>query len=215
MPSSRRAGPLQRAPRRVASARSSITIDPIPQLMTTAIVGHTFRFQASTSASQLSVTKSQLLNSVIVNTSSSTSNIALIKAMKINKICMYSGASAGGGNSANLVLEWISTAGPNVQINRVVTGMADVAVLESKSPSRSLASFWFDSGVNESDVMFYLTCPTGAFVDVHVTLALGNDTNARQPTTAASGTAGLCYYTFLDGPRSGAIFAPIGFQSLN
>jgi hypothetical protein len=182
--------------------------------MTTAIVGHTFRFQANGTAGQVSITKSQLLNNVIVNTSGSTSNIALIKAMKINKICMYSGAVAGA-NSASLILEWISTAGPNVQINRVVTGTADVAVLESKSPSRSLASFWFDSGVNESDVMFYLTCPTAAFVDVHVTLALGNDTNARQPTTSASGTAGLCYYTYLDGPRSGAIFVPIGFQSLN
>jgi hypothetical protein len=207
---------LKRAGARVALARSSVLLH-IPPLLTSIVAQHTFRYQANAPSNLQSVTKAQLLNNLIVNLTGSTTNAALIKSMKINKIRVWSsGAVASSAQtSATVILEWISTAGPNIYQTDSTVGTANMAVLDSPSPKRSLASFWFDSGVNESDVMFFISCPPGAFIDVHVSMTTGNDTNARLPTTAASGTAGIAYYTYLDGPRTSAIFAPIGFQSLN
>jgi len=194
-----------------------MTTDPIPSLSTTVVVGHTFRYQANASTSAQGITKAQLLNSMISNNASSTANSALIKSMKINRICMYAAATvaSSGVPFTQLLLEWLSQAGQSIKINRTVLGVSDVAVIDSKSPARSLASFWFDSGINEGDVMFNLTAPAGTVIDVSVSMAIGNDTNARIATTSASGTAGLFYLTYLDGPRGGAIWVPVGFQSLN
>jgi len=155
-----------------------------------------------------------------VNLASTTTNAALLNAIKVNRIDIYSaGGSAAGASSplttGTITLEWLSTYGPSKFISDTTVGSASVAMISSKSPVNSLASAWSLSGINESDVLFSITCPAQSIIDVYCSVVLMDGTNSRLPSTTASGTVGFVYHTYLDGPRAGAVFQPLGIGFLN
>jgi len=204
---------------KVSRVTSVVSIDPIPPILTSLVTGHTFRYLATNVSTLQSVSKAQLLNNMFVNAASGVTNYGLIKSMKINKISLWCstpiiGTGVGTPNTT-CSLEWASTAGPNRLITDSALGASAIAKIISNSPPRSLASFWFDTGINESDVMFFVSAIQGAIMDVSVSITVGEDVASRTITTAATGTAGLTYYSYLDGPRVGAIWQPQGFLSLN
>jgi hypothetical protein len=125
---------------------------------------------------------------------------------------MYT-ASTGGASS--LSLEWLSTYGPSVIINDFSISTAIPAVIRTVPPRNSLASFWSLTASNESDTIMNLNAPAGTCVDVWFTIVFNDGVAARSVPTAISGTQGLVYATYLDGPRTGAVFGPVGLVGLN
>jgi hypothetical protein len=160
------------------------------------------------------VTRSNMLNNLIMNLSGGTSNAGMLNAIRISRIRVYS-CNTSATNSATVTLEWLSTYGPSKYISDTALGMTSVAMIDSKPPRTSLASAWSLSGSNESDVLFSISCPSSSIIDVTVQLIVMDGSNARIATTSASGTTGFVYATPLDGPRSGANFGALGLPSLN
>jgi hypothetical protein len=155
-----------------------------------------------------------MLNNLVMNLSGGTTNGGLLNAIRITRVRVYSSAAAAAFGST-ISLEWLSTYGPSKFISDTSIGATSVAMIDSKPPRTSLASSWSLSGSNEGDVLMSISTQTNAIIDVHVQLIVMDGSNARIATTSASGTTGFVYATYLDGPRSGAVFAPLGLPTIN
>jgi hypothetical protein len=155
-----------------------------------------------------------------MNVSNSTTGYRLMNAIKVNSISVWGVAIAGLSASVdvsvnNVSLEWLSTYGPSRIITDTTINPAETAMIHSKSPPNSLCGFWSTSNSNESDVMFKITSLSKCIVDVNFTYTIQDDSNVFGQNTTNSGTLGVVYATYLDGPASGAIFQPIGLPFLN
>jgi hypothetical protein len=191
-----------------------VNTNPIPPLMASVTSTHIFRYVANNGATGQSISRAQLLNSSIMNVSGSTTNYRIINAIRVNRVDMYvAGPAPPGSNTVQL--EWVSTYGPSKLISDTSVSSAQVAMIRSKPPPQSLASFWSLRQANESDTLMFLTCPASTIVDVSVNIVLADDSVAVSVSTSSTGTIGVLYATYLDGPRGSAIFTPISLPSLN
>jgi hypothetical protein len=206
---------------RVISANSSANYNPmIPRIVTSSSVNHTFRYttNATVAAPGTSVTRGQMLNALIMNAGGGTTNGRITNAIKLNSISIWSiagGVASGTPVATSCSIEWLSEYGPSKLIIDTSINPAVMAMIHSKPPPGSLAGFWSVRGSNESTVLFNITAVVNAVVDVNVTYNIQDDTSVTSVTTAASGANLTVYATYLDGPRSGAVFAPVGLPSLN
>jgi len=69
-------------------------------------------------------------------------------------------------------------------------------------PTKSLLNDWLSSQLNSSNNVFFITVPTGAIIDVHISYTLENLGVTYGPLTVSSATLGRAYYTSLDGYAS-------------
>jgi hypothetical protein len=188
--------------------------NPIQQFNATVNLKHRFRYYSNGTATNVTVTRANLLNNLMVNISSSTGHWAIISAIKVDRIEMVS-PSGALLTQGTISVEWLSTYGPSVIVSDTSNSTAIQCVVRSSPPRNSLASFWSLSNSNESDTLMNLNSPAGTVVDVFVTMVLNDGINSRNATTTNSGTQGILYASYLDGPRSGAIFTPISLAFLN
>jgi hypothetical protein len=212
--SKKRSAASRRVSQNKSSDRAMTIMNPIQQINATINLKHRFRYTANNGATNVTVTRANLLNNLMVNISSSTGNWAIISALKLDRIEMVSPAISVGAPST-ISVEWLSTYGPSVIVSDTSNSTAIQCVVRSSPPRNSLASFWSLSNSNESDTIMNLNAPTATVVDVWVTMVLNDGINSRNATTTASGTQGILYASFLDGPRSGAVFVPVSVASLN
>jgi len=77
---------------------------------------------------------------------------------------------------------------------------------------KSLASDWISNGVTSSSVLFYVTAPGGAIIDVHTSFTLVNALNNMTVSVATATPLGAVYYLALDGPANNKI-QPFGLPS--
>jgi hypothetical protein len=201
----------------------------LPQISGAYSFKHKARYQcqstsvSSTSLPQFTVSRGQVLNTLIMNLTGSTSNARLISAIKVNRIEIWN--SPAGSSAVNpgtpvtgftTILEWSSTYGPARNITETTLGSTTPGHIVSSPPQNSLASFWSMSGSNESDVLFGLAMASQSIVDVSFEIVLSDlGVNSGTVTTSSSGTSSTVYSTYLDGPRSGAVMIPVGTPNLN
>jgi hypothetical protein len=203
------------------SGRSSTRIPP---LIATSTVNHVFRYTNTTSSmggplpTTVSVSRAQLLNALIMNTSNSTTNFRITNAIKINRLSIWSPAALSGTSNVGTVtcsVEWLSAYGPTKIVTDTSMSPTFPAIIHSRPPPASLCGFWSVRGSNESEVMFNITSWTGSVVDLNVTYTIQDDTSVTTVSTTNSGAVGTVYATFLDGPRSSAVYQPIQLPFLN
>lgn len=196
-------------------ARLSRAINP-PAITATNTVNHLFQYVATSAVSKVSITRAFMLSSVIMNSSSSTTNYRISNAIKLNSISVWSGLPSSSSQAVNTVsIEWLSSYGPSKIVMDTTINVSKPAVIHSRPPVNSLAGFWSLRNSNESDVLFIITCPNGSVVQTNVTYNLQDDTAINLVSTTNSGAVGTVYYTFLDGPAAAALFQPSVLPFLN
>jgi len=191
-----------------------------PQLRADVRTGHTFRFtNINTSPYTWTVNRANMLDLLVMNTSTSTTNYRLIDAIRINRVSIYPIAGAVDSAMTTTTLAWQSTYGPDTNISVTSTPLWPKC-LRTRPPKLSLASFWSQSGSNESDNLFTISIPVGAIIDVQVTLVIQNNILSQDApvvrTSTSTGSAGSVYAVYLDGFSGGAArkLQPVAYQAL-
>jgi hypothetical protein len=153
------------------------------------------------------ILRSMLLNTLLVNPSSTTLNIRICAAVRINRIDLTTSIGAS--------LEWLSELGPSSATNISGTSTTAPGYLSQRPPNNSLASFWSRTGSAETVPIFALTCQINDYIDVSYSVVLFDQETAVTVTTTNGGAAGQLYRTFLDGPTGAAQLSPLYCLSIN
>jgi len=186
--------------------------------------GHIFRFQVNYTSSPVSfsITRAKLLQLLIMNAKSDTTNYRLLASIRLNSVSVYPIASTGGGAggdaiATNTLMSWLSTNGPDTNLSITSTPLHPRA-LHSRPPKTSLAKFWSRTGSNESEVLFIFSPANNSIIDLHCTIVLQNQILSADPpvlvTTGASGVAGTIYTVPLDGVAITPQLSPIAYSTL-
>jgi len=159
---------------------------------------------------------------MLMNISGSTSNLRVFHAVRLVSITAYLPTSSVVWNGSvtlaivpSISVSWASENAPQTTTSESNPGsIMQKAVF--RPPKDSLAAFWSTSSANESVPILYLQLSTGVILDV---IIQANMSGALQGGTAvsttSSGTAGIIYNSYFDGPNSGAVIVPQGTSSLN
>lgn len=206
--------------RRARQNKSPIKVDnnPIQPFLASIRFKKMIRYSNSANAgsSNQTITRGNLLNSMIVNLSGSTSNARLVAAVKVNRVEIYTAVNpASAGTFFTASVEWLSEFGPSNEVSTSSIGSAAVGHLVSTPPPQSLASFWSLTGSSESTVIMRLIANTSVVIDVYYEFVMMDDETPVTVTTTASGTTGQFSITRLDGPSAGAIYVPLSYITLN
>jgi hypothetical protein len=104
------------------------------------------------------VTRAFVLNTLIQNSASGTTNYRLLQAVKVNRITLYTSNVAS--------VEWLSAYGPSSAILVTGTSVVSPGILMSRPPQKTLAGAWSFNGSNESENLLSLTYTQGDILDV-------------------------------------------------
>ncbi len=160
------------------------------------------------------IERSDVLNWLAANLSGSTTWVRLCDAVRVKHVTIYGANTAATVPSEmfTVAIEWISSLGPNNLISD--TGNAySPPVVSCDPPKDCLAGFWSNAGNSESEVLFNLTVPAGAIVDVTIefTLFLGAGTSV---SSSGAGTLRTIAVNYLDGNGGGSgVLKPVVSQS--
>lgn len=179
-----------------------------PQISTSPMVSHTFRYASDSTgyASTLSVADFLLGAGGICTTANSTIR-AFFSAMRLRAIEIWSPPASQGGN-VSCYVEW-STEGysgapfsRNTYFDSTTVSTAYPAHLLAKPPRTVTAGNWlqWQSGFNPT--ICSISVPPGSIVDVHITLSFAADLELTPTASIATGSAGYTYYLALDGPTT-------------
>lgn len=171
------------------------------------ILNFSIRYQNTSGPTIRSITRANLLNTLIMNQNAGTSNYRVCAAVRVNRVRMYTAGSAS--------LEWQSAYGPSSAT--IVQGTSTTAsgLLMQKPPKTSLASYWSLTSSNETESVFSISSIMNDVIDVDFSVVLMDTETPVNVTTTASGTVGQLYRSYLDGPNGSAIYKPIYLVNLN
>jgi hypothetical protein len=167
-----------------------------PQFVATKMITSRSRFRAAAANGALSVTRAILLNTLVMNSASGTTNYRLFSGIRLRSIEMWFSSAS---STTPISVEWTSTYGPSRIVSDSPVGTAQPAHVKSTPPPQSLASFWSLTGQNESEVVMILSYDTPAFIDITYDAILQNGEAAVSVTTTANGAVGRVYHTYLSG----------------
>lgn len=187
--------PLKASDRRTNLGASS---QP-PKRVASLTFDHTFRFVGNHGVSQQPVLRSDILNLVFTNISGSTTNFRMQQANRVKRVQIWDASNGTGALGFTAGLVWAGTQSQHRVYDDSSVGTAAAAYIDTRPPKQSTASFVSMAGVSESEVLFYLTCGTGAIIDLTCEVTVASDFGtATTITTTNSGIAGRAYFTYLD-----------------
>jgi hypothetical protein len=186
-----------------------------PTLNTTPTLSHVYRFRVTSAVTSQAIhvgdvmgifgTMTTILNSQVVSWAST---------FRLKKLVAWPPQNAG----ADLVyINWSASASQGFvkdeqKIMTLPDGITVTGSVTAVPPPRSLVSDWISNGISSGSVLFYVTAPAGAIIDVHATYTLVNALNNVAVTVATATPLGAVYYLALDGPSSNKI-QPFGLPS--
>jgi hypothetical protein len=182
----------------------------LPQIKSNIELKHRFRFQASGTAGTIttsSITPTELLQSMGVMATSTTSGRPIFESFKINLVEAWTTSSAAGFGSTITLLWGDSTQGAannNLEVSDTTVSSAFPAHIMTSPPRGSNASFWQNGQASVN--LFEITYSAGSVVDVHVTgILLDGSAGVGGPLTLVGATVGAIYYEPLDGRATGLL----------
>lgn len=180
-----------------------------PEFVPTLSFGHKFRFRGSYAFTNVSITRSRLLNLYSVATTT-TNQFRLLTAVKIRRVSMWGQPVALGSANTRISIEWAGFNSPSTIHSDTASGVR-ASFISSNPPPDSSAAWWSISGSNEGEDLFKLTGPTGTVIDLDLELRFADNEAAvaAENGTAAAASVGRVYWNYLDGFASG-ILAPDG-----
>jgi hypothetical protein len=142
-----------------------------------------------------------MLNTKIMCTSGTT-NYRIFQAVRLNSIEMTVAALGA--------VQWLSTYSPAKSTTFNATSTTAPGIYKSRPPANSLSSFWSTSAQNESEVLLKVTTSsTNDYLTASFSAVVLDESAPVSVTTSTSNTTGQVYSTFLDGPRTGAVWNPV------
>jgi hypothetical protein len=183
-----------------------------PQLNANIELKHQYRFVSSSGAST-TITDSLLLTAAGVSAATAILGYPIARAVKVNRIEMFSPPASQGAAVTCSVLFPASAANPMPrEVSDTSVSVAVPAHVVAVPPPLSLPSFW-QSGTGAN--LFTLVAPPGSIIDVWLSLVL-ND-NSVPPTSAVlvGANVGSLYYCSLDSStKAGSIYQAISLSSV-
>jgi hypothetical protein len=172
------------------------------------------RFRANSTGTSTTVTLGSLIGSLgVVGTVTNTTCVSMFSSVRLEKIVMWPPQNAG---SDRTILEWGASADGGYSpddafINTVPDGITVTTGISFRPPRKSLLNNWMSTYLTASNIIAYVTCPTGTIIDVHVVACQPNDF-VPESITVATAVVGSVYYLSLD-PSATNVFIPVGLVS--
>jgi hypothetical protein len=156
------------------------------------------RYQFNGNVTIYSVTRQNLLSSVLTGTTGTAGYRAWLDIL-VKKVEIWSPPSALGSAAISANLVWGGTQTGNRVVDDTVVSL-DPAHIVMRPPMTSSAMFYSSQGNVESETLFQLTGPIGTVMDIHVigTMFCGRATAHTLEGTTATLTAGVFYFNALD-----------------
>jgi len=184
----------------------------VPQLQTSIICSHKFRFECTTGES----VNISLLNLFgILGNICSVANTTLVGwagSLRLKQVEIFE--SAQSVSTVNSVISWYTNSSANLA-DKLTLNSTIPYDLPSRNaavpPKNSLASFWWNTSSSSSLALFGLQTAVGSIVDVTIDFTLGNQAGGYMQTVSTANLGGD-YYLALDGPASNKL-VPIGLPT--
>lgn len=167
---------------------------------------HRFRFTAGSSLTRTPVTRACLLNLIEVETGMATA-VRVFESIRVVDLEVWAPTTSSFA-SQEIAVEWNGANAPSTIRSDVSMNLAPAHVY-TLPPRDSSAKWWSISGSSESEILVYLTAPSGSIVDLRVNARVIDHEAATAAEAPAGGTAGQIVYNYLDGLASGKM-SPIG-----
>jgi len=174
---------------------------PLPFVPTPSFT-HRFRFAAITTLSRVPVTRGNLLNLIEVETGT-TSAVRILESLRVVDVEGWAPTTSAFA-SQELSFEWNGDNSPSTIHNDISMNLAPAHVL-TQPPRDSSAKWWSISGTNETEILLYITAPSGAVVDLRVNARVIDHEAATAAEAPAGGVLGQVVYNYLDGKASGKL----------
>lgn len=180
------------------SGRARINSHP-PSRNLTPAMEHVFRFQATGTATQVSVTRGQLLNLIGVSDSlTALTADRILGAAKLRSISVWSPVIASFVPQT-ITVEWVGLNAPSSLVSDSSEGLKPAALRTSPPPDSS-ADWWSIIGQNESEVLMLISCPTASIIDLSMKYKLiDNEPKSTFTVATSSLTGAQVGYSRLDG----------------
>jgi len=204
-------GPRQNLRKQQGSARRSAAtnLQSPPEFISTLLVTQKLRFEALTGpAVKVPITRAQIQNLVTMATTTTVQN-RLFAAAKLTRVQVWSPTASTGIPSTSSV-EWLGLNSPSVTHSDTSMGMMRNAHIDTRPPNKASERLWSTNGQDENEVLFSISCPQYAIVDVTIVFRMIDSEGAiaGESGTGAGSVAGRIYLNYLDGFAS-KILAPI------
>jgi hypothetical protein len=188
------AGPLLRALRGLAPKLP-------PKWDATGRFGRKMRFVASTAGTNLALVSANDIFACLGGTCTTANSVLTcwFSSFRISQICVF----LPGGSTASII--WASPTpglGPDTEpTTAILTNNTIPHCIVSKPPSHSMSDRWVNSAETGTTLMFTISVPQSAVIDVQLAFTLSNNFTPQQ-TTITAGTLANPYYLALDGPTT-------------
>jgi hypothetical protein len=184
-----------------------------PELQITPANRHVFRFQASSTLTNVALTLGNFYGICGTHCTSANTTVKFVaSSIKINRITIF---TASGGTSS---VEWLyplNYMGPDRESLRdMPTGLTTPSRFSMTPPSASLANDWINTNVSQSTAMVNITTLQGSVIDVDISWTTKNVYDNSYTSSVATGTQNNWYYLPLDGTTThllGVIGLPTTF----
>jgi len=199
----------RRVGKRVLGSLTSAVLGTLKQLVprlppkwdATGRFSRKMRFVASTAGTNLAAVSCNDIFAALGGTCTTTNSVLTcwFSSFKISQVCVF----LPGGATASII--WASPTpgiGPDTEpTTAILTNNTIPHCIVSKPPSNSMSDRWVNSVETGTTLMFTISVPQGAVIDIQLAFTLSNNFTP-QTTTIATGTLGSPYYLALDGPTT-------------
>jgi hypothetical protein len=176
-----------------------------------------FRFRTLAAATE-AFTGADLagLLAMVYVTGASPLGSALFSSTRLKRISMWASSPVSSPTPATVSIQWANgTAGIQREISDTSISPYDIAHVAATPPRQHPAAFWNTAVANT--VLFYLTFPSNAIIDVEVDGVLqdGASGNGSLTGVAFTGTTGVVYAMPLDSSSNAPgsrIIVPVGLE---
>jgi len=130
-----------------------------------------------------------------------TNQFRLFGAVRLKNVNIWAVALSSATQQTTAAIEWIGVNAPSTVHSDTTMGNARPLHVFSRPPPNASNRWWSIYNQNEAEVLFEVTAPQGAIIDIVVNFKLQDDEGAMAAPagTGAGSTVGVIYAGYLDG----------------
>lgn len=137
------------------------------------------------------------LRSIMVVGSASTTSVEIINTVRLKSVALY--APALSGDDENSFCDISFTGSHTSEALTVSNAIESIpSAIIRNVPPKSVASMWQQPG-SDSDVLFTVTCPAGAMLDLSMSVVFYHDGSVNSGPGGTGLTLGEMYYGLIIG----------------
>lgn len=195
--------------------KSSRTEKFPPTLNLKPVQSRTLRFVCTAAVDNIPIDRNCMIKLIFATDSNGNSGNTVYTAVRLKRVKIWAGTTSSTPASTSMVtaaVEWQSTRGPTT-LKSDTGNSFEPAHVDTKPPKESEASFWSQvssSTTIRNEILFYITAPVGAIVDVSICYVEANGSQLAAPqeslqiNTVTPVTASSYLQNSLDNTANGA-----------